>query len=78
MGLRVLLITYYLIREKLVKAILDIHVRGVKIKNFLDPDIITMYLLQKDFIKKILVLVCTRIIICSLREYDRKHGWVNV
>jgi len=34
MGFRVLLITHYLIREILVDAVLDIHVRGVKIKGF--------------------------------------------
>ena len=32
MGLRVLLITHYLIQEILVKTVLDVHVRGVKIK----------------------------------------------
>jgi hypothetical protein len=35
MGLRVLLITYCLIREMLVEAILDVHVRDFKIKSFL-------------------------------------------
>ena len=32
MRLRILLIMYYLIQEILVKAILDVHVRGVRIK----------------------------------------------
>jgi len=32
--LRVLFITHYLIREILVEAVLDVHVKGVKIKNF--------------------------------------------
>jgi hypothetical protein len=32
---RVLLIVHYLIREILMKAILDVHVRDVKIKSFL-------------------------------------------
>jgi hypothetical protein len=34
MGLRVLLNTHYLIRKILVEAVLDVHVRGVKIKSF--------------------------------------------
>jgi hypothetical protein len=34
MGLRFLLITYYLILEILVGMILDVHARGVKIKKF--------------------------------------------
>jgi hypothetical protein len=34
-GFRVLLIVHYLIREILMKAILDVHVRDVKIKSFL-------------------------------------------
>jgi hypothetical protein len=33
MGFRVLLITHYLIREILVKAVLNVHVRSVKIKK---------------------------------------------
>jgi hypothetical protein len=33
--LRFLLITLYLIREILVEAVLDVHVRSVKIKSFL-------------------------------------------
>ena len=34
MGLRVLLITPYLIQEILVNAVLDVHVRGVRNKSF--------------------------------------------
>ena len=34
MGLRVLLITHYLIWKILGEAVLDVHVRGVKIKSF--------------------------------------------
>jgi hypothetical protein len=34
MGFEVLLITHYLIREILVNKVLDVHVRGVKIKLF--------------------------------------------
>jgi len=33
MRFRVLLITQYLIREILLEAVLDVHVRGVKIKS---------------------------------------------
>jgi hypothetical protein len=35
MEFKVLLITHYLIGEILVEAILDVYVRGVKIKSFL-------------------------------------------
>jgi len=45
MGSRVLLIMHYLIREILVNGVLDVHARGVKIKKFLDPDVISMHLL---------------------------------
>jgi hypothetical protein len=45
MRFRVLLITHYLIQKILVEAILDIHVRGVKIKKILNPDVITMHFL---------------------------------
>jgi len=34
MGFRVLLITQYLFREILMEAVLGIHVRDAKIKNF--------------------------------------------
>jgi hypothetical protein len=34
MRFRVLLITYYLIQEILVKGVFNIHARGVKIKSF--------------------------------------------
>ena len=34
MEFKVLLITHYIIREILMKMVLDVHVRGVKIKNF--------------------------------------------
>ena len=53
MRFKVLLITHNLIREILVEVILDIHVRGLKIKKFLDRDTVTMHLLQKNrFIKR--------------------------
>ena len=45
MELRVLLITHYLIREILVDAILDVYVRGVKIKKFLNRDVVMRFLL---------------------------------
>jgi hypothetical protein len=35
MGFKVLLITQHLIREISVEAVLGVHARGVKIKNFL-------------------------------------------
>jgi hypothetical protein len=33
MGLKVLLITHYIIQEILMGTVLDVHVRGVKIKT---------------------------------------------
>jgi len=45
MRFRVLLITLYLIREILMEAILDVHVSGVKIKKFIDIDVVNMHLL---------------------------------
>jgi hypothetical protein len=52
---------HHLIQKILVETILDVHVRGVKIKKFLYPDVVTMYLLQKKkrFYIEILVLVFT-------------------
>jgi hypothetical protein len=47
MGFRVLLITHYLIREILMETVLDVHASGVKIKNFIDTNVVTMHLLQK-------------------------------
>jgi hypothetical protein len=56
MEFKVLLIIHYLIGEILVEAILDVYVRGVKIKKFLDLDAVMMHLLQKKkrFIKRYL------------------------
>jgi hypothetical protein len=34
-------------RTLLIEGILDVHARGVKIKKFLDPDVVMMHLLQK-------------------------------
>jgi hypothetical protein len=47
MGLRVLLIMHYLILKILVEAVLDVHIRGVKIKKFIDLDVVMMHVLQK-------------------------------
>jgi hypothetical protein len=65
MGFRVLLITHYLIREILMETVLDVHASGVKIKNFIDANVIAMHLLQKKVHGEILVLVCIRRTICS-------------
>jgi hypothetical protein len=54
MRFRILLITHYLIQEILGKIVLDFHVRGVKIKIFFNLDVVTMHLLQKEFMKKYL------------------------
>jgi hypothetical protein len=48
-----------------------------KNKTFLDPDVVMMHLLQKKIHKEIHILVCTRRTTCSLRDHDRKDGWVN-
>ena len=45
-----------------------------KNKKFLDPDIVTMHLLQKTIYEEILVLVCTQRTICSLQDHGRKDG----
>jgi hypothetical protein len=47
MRFRVLLITYYLIIKILVEAVLDIHIKCVKIKKFIDPDVVKMHFLQE-------------------------------
>jgi len=52
MWFRVLLITHYLIQEILVEGVLNVHARGVKVKKILDPDIVTMHLLQKKIYEK--------------------------
>jgi hypothetical protein len=52
MKFRVLLIMQYLIREILVEAVLDVHVRGVRIKKIINSDVVTMHILQKRLIEK--------------------------
>jgi hypothetical protein len=52
--LRVLLTTYYLIWVILIDAVLDVHVRSVKIKTLFDLDVVMMHLLEKKFIEKYL------------------------
>ena len=54
MKLKVLLITHYRIRENLVEMVLDVHVKGVKIKKFINPNVIIMHLIHKGFTKKYL------------------------
>jgi hypothetical protein len=39
-----------------VEAVLDVHLKGVKNKKFLDPDIVIMYLLHKGFMEKYICL----------------------
>jgi len=46
-GFMVLLNMHYLIQEILMEAVLDVHVKGAKIKKFFDPDFVKMHLLQK-------------------------------
>jgi hypothetical protein len=47
MGLRVLLITQYLIQKILVDTVLDFHARYVKLKKFIYPYVVMMHLLKK-------------------------------
>jgi hypothetical protein len=54
MGFRVIIITQYLTREILVKTVLDVHAKGVKIKKFLNLDVVTMHLLPKRFMEQYL------------------------
>jgi len=77
MKLWVLLITHYPNWEILVEAVFDVHVRCVKKKKILDLDVVTI-LFYKRVHEKIFVLVCTQRTICSLRDYCRKDGWVNL
>ena len=46
-GLRVLLITHCLIQEILMELVLDVLRRDLKTKKFIDPDVLTIHLLQK-------------------------------
>jgi hypothetical protein len=66
MGCRVLLITHYLIRKILMETVLDVHIKCVKIKKFIDPDVVKIHFLQekKKVYKEIPVLVYTQRIIC--------------
>jgi hypothetical protein len=44
-----------------MEAVLDVHVKGAKIKKFFDPDFVKMHLLQKKKVyREIHVLICTR------------------
>ena len=56
MGCRVLLITHYLIRKILMETVLDVHIKCVNIKKFIDPDVVKIHFLQekKRFIKRYL------------------------
>jgi hypothetical protein len=51
MGFRVLLISQHLFREILVEVVLSVYAEGIKIKKFLHPDVVTMHLLRKGFMK---------------------------
>jgi hypothetical protein len=60
-----------------VEAILDVYVRGVEIKQILDPNVIMMHLLQKTIHGEMLVLVCIGRTICSIRNHGKKDGWLK-
>jgi hypothetical protein len=77
MGFRVLLITHYLIREILMETVLDVHASGVKIKNFIDTNVVTMHLLQKKrFMEKYLCWYAYGEPYVP-HFHGRKDGWVN-
>jgi hypothetical protein len=77
MRFRVLLITYYLIREILVEGILDVHARGVTIKKNSRSIYCNDASSTKRIHVEILVLVCILRTICSSRYSGRKDGCVN-
>jgi hypothetical protein len=54
MRLKILLIMHFLIWEILVEGVLNVHVRGVRIKKKIDLDIVMIHVLQKEFIEKYL------------------------
>ena len=43
-----------------MEAILSVHARGVKIKKFLDPDVVTIHLLHKGFMEEYLCWYANR------------------
>ena len=62
-------------------VVLDIHVRDVKIKNFVDPDVVTVHLLQKGFMEKCLCWFSYETIVDrmvgSTSSSNNVHGVVN-
>ena len=54
MRLKILLIMHFLTWEILVEGVLNVHVRGVRIKKKIDLDIVMIHVLQKEFIEKYL------------------------
>ena len=48
---RVLLISQHLFREILMEVVLGVYAGSIKIKSFFYPDVVTMHLLQKGFMK---------------------------
>jgi hypothetical protein len=48
-----------------------------KKKKFIDPDVVTMHLLQKKVHGEIHMLVCTQRAICSSWCHSIEDGWVN-
>jgi len=48
MRLRILLVTYYLIQKILIEMILDVHVKGIKLKNFLIQMLLRCIFYKKD------------------------------
>ena len=60
-----------------MEAVLNVHVKGVKIKSFSIQISQRCIFYKKSVYREIHVLICTRRTICSTRGYDRNNGWVN-
>jgi hypothetical protein len=77
MELMVLLIMQYLILKILVVIVLNVYARGTKIKKISQSRSCYNVSSTKKVYGKILVLVYTWRILCSLRERDKMNGWFN-
>jgi len=62
-----------------METVLDVHIKCVKIKKFIDPDVVKIHFLQekKKVYKEIPVLVYTQRIICFSWDHGRKDDWIN-
>jgi hypothetical protein len=77
MRFKILLITHYLIREILVEAVLNVHIKGISFKKIYRSRCCNDASFTKRVRREILVLICTWKTICSLQDHGRKDDWVN-